>query len=123
MADIKLCGITFEGRHGATAPEREVSRPFQVDVTLTCDTSSAERDDTLKDTIDYAQVGQIVVDIGTGTPRHLLEHVGRLMVDALADKFPQAAIELEIRKPNPPGCPGHADFAAVRLKQNPLKAL
>jgi hypothetical protein len=37
------------------------------------------------------------------------------MLDALGAKFPWAIFRIELRKLNPPGCPGRPVHAAVRL--------
>ncbi len=116
MATIVLSRIGFEGRHGATAAERRGTRSFEVDVEIDTSLEAAERSDRLADTVDYSQVADIIVTIGTGEPHHLLESLARRMLNALADKVPSASLRLELRKLNPPGCPGHPVHAAVRVR-------
>ncbi len=116
MSTIVLARIGFEGRHGATAIERRSTRSFEVDVELDLPLCAAERSDRLADTVDYSQVAEIIVGIGTGEPHHLLESLARRMLSALVQKVPGAAVRLELRKLNPPNCPGHPIYAAFRLR-------
>jgi dihydroneopterin aldolase len=116
MLTIALARIEFDGRHGATAVERRSSRKFEVDVELDLDTRAAERSDQLGDTIDYSRVADIIVNVGAGEPHHLLESLARTMVDGIRGHFPAAGrIRLELRKLNPPTCPGHPAWASARI--------
>jgi dihydroneopterin aldolase len=116
MLTIALSRIEFDGRHGATAVERRASRKFEVDVELDVDVTGAERSDKLGDTVDYSRVAEVIVSIGAGEPNHLLESLARRMVDNLRGRFPAAKrIRLELRKLNPPTCPGHPAYSAVRI--------
>ncbi len=115
MAIIVLSQVGFEGRHGATAAERRTTRKFEVDLHIDVEPLPAERSDRLADTIDYREVAEIVVTIGSGEPHRLLESLGRRMLDALAARFTGARFTLDLRKFSPPGCAGHPAYAAVRL--------
>lgn len=118
MLTIALRRIGFEGRHGATAGERRSTRKFEVDVELDVDVSAAERSDKLADTIDYSRVADLIVGIGVGEPHHLLESLARRMVDNVRGRFPAVqGVRLELRKLNPPTCPGHPAWSAVRIRE------
>jgi dihydroneopterin aldolase len=116
MLTIALQRIEFDGRHGNTAVERRSTRKFEVDVEMDVDAGVAERSDVLADTVDYSRVAEAIVAIGTGEPHHLLESLARRMLDAVRERFPRIRrVQLELRKLNPPTCPGHPAYAAVRL--------
>src|SRR5262245_12707805 len=117
MATLVLSRIGFEGRHGATALERRTSRLFEVYIELESPLEAVQVSDRLADTVDYSTVAEIIVRIGTGEPHRLLESLARSMLDALGERFPTAAFRIELRKLNPPSCPGHPDYAAVRLQR------
>ena len=120
MLTIKLVRIEFDGRHGATAVERKSTRKFEVDVELDAEVTAAERSDALADTVDYSRVAEAVVAIGTGEPHHLLESLARRMADTIRERFPPVRqVRLELRKLNPPTCPGHPAYSAVRLARGP----
>lgn len=116
MLTISLSRLEFDGRHGATAVEQRTKRKFEVDVELDVDVSVAERSDKLADTVDYSRVADVIVGIGAGEPHHLLESLARRMVDNLRGRFPSIkGVRLELRKLNPPTCPGHPAYSAVRI--------
>ena len=116
MLTIALQRIEFDGCHGATAVERRSFRKFEVDVEMEVDAAVAERSDILADTVDYSRVAEAIVTIGVGEPHHLLESLARRMLDAVRDRFPRVRrMQIELRKLNPPTCPGHPAYAAVRL--------
>ena len=120
MLTITLQRIEFDGRHGATAVERRTTRKFEVDVELDVDAAVAERSDLLADTVDYSRVAEVIVGIGAGEPHHLLESLARRMLDALRERVPRVRrMQIEVRKLNPPTCPGHPAYAAVRLARGP----
>jgi dihydroneopterin aldolase len=75
----------------------------------------ARSSDNLDDTLDYREVAQIIVELGTSETHHLLESLAGRMLDTLAAKFPRAGFRIEVRKLNPPACPGHPAYAAVRM--------
>jgi dihydroneopterin aldolase len=116
LLTIALRRIEFDGRHGATAVERRSTRKFEVDVELDVDAGVAEQSDLLADTVDYSRVADAIVAIGTGEPHHLLESLARRMLDAVRERFPRVRrVQIELRKLNPPTCPGHPAYAAVRM--------
>jgi 7,8-dihydroneopterin aldolase/epimerase/oxygenase len=120
MLTIALQRIEFDGCHGATAVERRTTRKFEVDVEMEADVGAAEQSDLLADTVDYSRVAEVIVAIGTGEPHHLLESLARRMADAVRDRFPRIRrMQIELRKLNPPTCPGHPAYAAVRLVRGP----
>jgi dihydroneopterin aldolase len=117
MTTIVLARLGVEGRHGATALERRSTRRFEVDLEVDFDGGAAERSDRLADTLDYSAMAEVIVGIGTGEPHRLLESLARRMLDNLRERFPGArAFRLELRKLNPPTCPGHPAFSAVRVQ-------
>ena len=116
MLTIALQRIEFDGRHGATAVERRSTRKFEVDIEMEVDAAVAEQSDLLADTVDYSRVAEVIVTVGAGEPHHLLESLARRMLDGVCERFPRVRrITLELRKLNPPTCPGHPAYAAVRL--------
>ena len=116
MLTISLVRIEFDGRHGATAVERRATRKFEVDVELDVEVPAAERSDKLADTVDYSRVAEIIVGIGAGEPHHLLESLARRMIDNVRGRFPAIRrVRLELRKMNPPTCPGHPAWSAVKI--------
>ena len=113
---ISIRNLEFQGRHGATAAERRSPRRFQVDLDLRADLSRALATDRLSDTVDYHAVCTLVDEIGRSRTFRLLETLAGAIADAVAERWPGVAIEVEVRKLNPP-CPGNPAFTAVRLSR------
>ena len=120
---VRLVNLRFEACHGATEAERSLPRRFEVDVELEGDFDRPERSDRLADAVDYSEVATVVVGIGTGPVVHLVEALARRMVDALGERWPELAVSVEVRKLNPPNCPGTPAYAAVRLQRAPRSRL
>ena len=114
---LVLSGIAFEGRHGATEAEQRSLRTFEVDIEIEAPLDKARASDNLDDTVDYREIAQIIVDLGTSETHHLLESLAGRMLDRLAAKFPRASFAIELRKLEPPACPGHPAYAAVRMNR------
>ncbi len=119
MSTLVLSRIAFEGRHGATEAERRSLRTFEVDVEIDAPLDKARTSDNLDDTLDYRDVAQIIVDLGTSETHNLIESLAGRILDRLAARFPRAGFRIEVRKLAPPACPGHPAFAAVRMARAP----
>jgi 7,8-dihydroneopterin aldolase/epimerase/oxygenase len=117
MHTLVLSRIAFEARHGATEAERQTSRAFEVDIEIDANLEKPRASDRLEDTIDYRAVAETIVTVGTSETHHLLESVAGRMLDALAAKFPHASFRIELRKLEPPSCPGGPRYAAVRMNR------
>ncbi len=115
MATLIVSKIGFEGRHGASAAERQSTRRFEVDVEIDTALDRAEASDRLADTLDFRDITEAVVTIGVGEPHHLLESLARRMVNALQARAPGARVRLELRKLSPPYCAGNPAYSGVRV--------
>ena len=113
---ISIRDLEFQGRHGASADERKSTRRFQVDVDLTGDLAPSVASDRLPDTVDYHAVCTLIDALGTAHTFHLLEGLAGAMVAAIAERWPDMDVELEVRKLNPP-CPGNPAHTSVRLRR------
>lgn len=102
MATISIEGMEFHAYHGCFAEEQVIGNTFIVDIHMDTDTTSAERSDNLDETVNYADVFQVVKE-QMEIKSKLLEHVGRRIMDAVTEKYPEVdIIELKISKLNPP---------------------
>jgi dihydroneopterin aldolase len=114
VGTVSVRNLEFQGRHGATAAERRTLRRFQVDVDIESSLDAAIASDRLVDAVNYYEVCEIVLEIGTGKPFHLIEALAGALVAALAERWPRVTLTVEVRKLNPP-CPGNPQWTAVRL--------
>lgn len=101
-AQIELRGLTFLAYHGVLPEERENGNTFVVDLVLDADISRAACTDELADTVNYAEVYEVVrreMDI----PSQLLEHVCGRIATALLDEFSALQrVRVGVTKKNPP---------------------
>lgn len=86
---IRLHNLQFHACHGVLEWERTVKQAFTVTVALQVDLRTAGQTDHLDDTINYAQVVDVIAEIMAGPPLHLLE--------ALAHQISQTLIGLDGR--------------------------
>lgn len=99
---IHIGSIRFYAYHGVLPQERTTGNYFGVEITLYTDFSRALASDELSDTVNYAEVCQIVSD-EMAIPSRLLEHVAGRIVTAIGQRFPQiTGGKLIITKEKPP---------------------
>ena len=114
---IELKGLRFTAKHGVLPQERVVGGDFMVSVTVDYDFSAALSSDDVKDTLNYAELYQII-NKEMQTPSCLLEHVAGRIGERILSAFPQAlSVGIEITKRNPPmgaDCDGATVFVRVR---------
>lgn len=102
MAIIKLENMEFYAFHGCYAEEQRVGNHFRVDLELMAETLAAERSDKVSETVNYLEVYELVRDEVMVTS-HILEHLARRILDALAERFPAVvAATVTVTKLAPP---------------------
>jgi dihydroneopterin aldolase len=108
-------GLEFEGNHGYTAAERRGTRRFRVNLTLELPLGAAAASDKIVDTVDYWKISEIVVALGTQSTFKLIEALAGAMAAKIQDRYPHAAVLIELEKLAPP-CPGVPAACGVRLR-------
>jgi dihydroneopterin aldolase len=102
---LSLLGMRFEGRHGVLPQEKVDPQPFEVDLVLHADLSTAAETDRLDATMDYAALFDLVRSIVEGRSFDLIEALaGAIARAALAATDPKLVdrIEVRVRKPKAP---------------------
>lgn len=77
---IRVRGIRAEGRHGASAGERDDPQPFEVDLEVEVEAAG----DDLDSTSDYREVVAAVRAVIEGEPVTLIETLAGRIADAVA---------------------------------------
>jgi dihydroneopterin aldolase len=113
---IRLVGLSFYGYHGVSAAERETGRQFEVDCELEVDLADAGHSDSIRDTIDYREVYNIIRDTVEGEAYSLLERLANRLAAQLLDRFPAYRVTLRVRKLHPPlgGVVKHIEIEVTR---------
>ena len=102
MATIAIDGMEFHAFHGCFKEEQIIGNTFIVDVTLEVDTSSSEESDNLEETVNYAEVFDLVKQ-EMQIKSKLLEHIARRIIDTILSKFEEIEfVEVKVSKLNPP---------------------
>jgi dihydroneopterin aldolase len=102
MDFIELNNMTFHSYHGVLEQERKVGNEYTVDLKLFLDLSKSMQSDLLEDTINYAEVWNVVKQ-EMAISSQLLEHVAGRIIQQLRLSFPSIQnIEIRLAKKNPP---------------------
>lgn len=99
MDKIFIRGLKVETIIGIYDWERTLVRPLIFDLELGFDSREAAASDRMRDSIDYAAVGQTVRDIALNLKPQLLETLAEKIARALFDQFPILSLRLLIDKP------------------------
>jgi len=104
MADlIEIKGIKSFGYHGVLESEKITGQDFYVDVVLEVDLTRASATDDVSDTINYAEVTDLVVAEITGDRVSLIEKLASKIADRIKATYPQAAtVSVTVHKPQAP---------------------
>ncbi|MBR1768052.1 MAG: dihydroneopterin aldolase [Prevotella sp.] len=99
---ICLHEVRFYAFHGVMPQERSVGGEFLVSVKVGCPLEKAMSSDDVADTLNYAELYELVKK-EMMLPSSLLEHVMGRIVEAIEKAFPKVtSVEVKIKKVNPP---------------------
>ncbi len=111
---IRIGGMLFYGFHGVTPAEKETGRLYEVDCELGVDLAEAGLSDRLTDTVDYAEIYNLIKETVEGTAFALLEGLAANLAGKILDRFPVYQVTLKVRKMTPP-IPGKIKFIEVEI--------
>lgn len=101
MGVIEIEGMEFFAYHGCFKEERVIGTRFTVDARLTADTSESEASDELIHTVNYQAVYALIRQ-EMEQHSHLLEHVGRRIINAIHMNFSEVThVKIKVSKLNP----------------------
>jgi dihydroneopterin aldolase len=116
--DIFIEGLEVYGHHGVPVEERVVGQRLLYDVRLTIDDCRGAQTDDVRDTIDYTEVIDLIVDVATVKSYSLLERLAQATAEAILRKFPLDEVWVQVTKPHPPvACALASVAAAVELQR------
>lgn len=99
---ILLKEIRCYAYHGVAPQENLIGNEYIIDLKLKVDISKVVQTDEVADTVNYAEVHQVIM-AEMAVPSKLLEHVGGRIIEKLFQQFPALEeIELHLFKRNPP---------------------
>jgi 7,8-dihydroneopterin aldolase/epimerase/oxygenase len=99
---IRLDGVRFRSKHGASVSERRLPQDFVANVEVSLSPSRLPASDDRRDVVDYDRIASAVVEEGTSRSCRLLETLAKRIVDRIFKDFPTTAVRIAITKARPP---------------------
>jgi dihydroneopterin aldolase len=114
MSDqINITGIKAFGYHGVLPHEAIEGQEFIVDLLINLDLQAASRSDQLTDTVNYADLAQIVHENIVGERVQLIERLAGRIADEIKTAYRQIlSISVTVHKPH---APVTLDFTDISL--------
>ena len=121
QGSILLHDMRFYAYHGVMVQERRVGGEYLVSLQVEADLSGAVMSDAVADTVNYAELYDVVRQ-EMAQPSQLLEHVAGRIGQRVLDEFPQVtALTVRVTKCNPPmgaDCKGASvEICALRASE------
>src|SRR5262245_17652941 len=98
---IRLEGIRFRARHGASRAERGLPQDFIVHLEVTLPIGLLPRSDSLARVFDYDKLASLVVDEGTRVSYKLLEVLGERVIARIFADTPAIGVTVQVKKFSP----------------------
>lgn len=116
MDAIIIEGLKVDTVIGCFNWERQIIQPLMLDLTIHNDLTHAARSDELEDTLNYAQICELVAQVIQQAQPKLIEHAAQLVLECLFTTFSSIeSIVITIRKP---AIIAQANAVGIRLERN-----
>ena len=115
LAKIILNDMKFFANHGVTEEEKTSGQNFSINLEMECILDKAFESDLISDTVDYANVFNIVKDIVMLSSYNLIETIADKIILELFLIPKVKSVYIEVRKLNPPIKDSEISYASVSL--------
>lgn len=99
---IEISGLSLYTNHGVSEAEREVGQRLVLDLRLDIGETDATVTDAIEDTVDYAEVCQLVALIAQQRSHKTLERLCSTIADRLLADYELEGVWVKAAKPEPP---------------------
>jgi 7,8-dihydroneopterin aldolase/epimerase/oxygenase len=99
---VEITGLSLYTRHGVSDAEREVGQRLVLDLRLDVGQTDATVTDLIEDTVDYAEVCQLVALIAQQRSHKTLERLCSTIADRLLADYELEGVWVKATKPEPP---------------------
>ncbi len=99
---IEIAGLSLYTHHGVTEAEREVGQRLVLDLRLDVGETDATVTDSIEDTVDYAEVCQLVALIAQQRSHRTLERLCATIAERLLADYELEGVWVKAAKPEPP---------------------
>jgi dihydroneopterin aldolase len=117
---IEIAGLSLYTHHGVTAAEQEIGQRLLIDLRLDVGEPDATVTDLVEDTVDYAQVCQLVALVAQQRSYKTLERLCAAIADRLLADFAIESVWVKATKPEPP-IPLPVEEVSVELSREPAE--
>jgi dihydroneopterin aldolase len=115
--DVEIRGLSIYTHHGVTEAERETGQRLEIDVSFDVPDCDAVLTDRIEDTVDYAEVCDIVALGATERSYRTLERLCHVIAERLMERFSCESVRVRAAKPEPP-LPIAVEEVAVEVVQH-----
>ena len=115
--EVELRGLSIYTHHGVSEAERELGQRLEIDVSFDVPDCDAILTDRLEDTVDYAEVCDIVALAATERSYKTLERLAKVIGERLMERYGCDAVRVRAAKPEPP-LPLAIEEVAVEVVQS-----
>ena len=99
---IEITGLSLYTHHGVSEAEREVGQRLVIDLRLDVGETDSTVTDSIEDTVDYAEVCQLVALVAQQRSHKTLERLCSTIAERLLDDYPLEGVWVKAAKPEPP---------------------
>jgi dihydroneopterin aldolase len=99
---IEISGLSLYTHHGVSEAEREIGQRLLLDLRLDVGETDATVTDRVQDTVDYAEVCQLVALVAQQRSYKTLERLCSAIADRLLADFELEGVWVKASKPEPP---------------------
>lgn len=100
---IRIKKASFYAYHGVFRQEQNVGGKFEADIDLHTDFHTVCETDSLKQTVDYEKVYNLLSNLAMTQKFYLIETLALRLTDAIFENFPSVTkASIRVRKNNPP---------------------
>ena len=120
-AEIELRGLSIYTHHGVSDAEQEVGQRLEFDVSFDVPDCDAMFTDRLEDTVDYAEVCDIVALAATERSYKTLERLCHVIGERLMQRFACESVRVRCAKPEPPLPLAVSEVAVEVVHERPIR--
>ena len=100
--EVELRGLSIYTHHGVSDAEQEIGQRLEFDVSFDVPDCDAVLTDRLEDTVDYAEVCDIVALAATERSYRTLERLAQVVGQRLMERYGCESVRVRAAKPEPP---------------------
>src|SRR4051812_45949867 len=100
--EVELRGLSIYTHHGVSDSEQEVGQRLEFDISFDVPDCDAVLTDRIEDTVDYAEVCDIVALAATERSYRTLERLAQVVGGRLMERYGCESVRVRAAKPQPP---------------------